>query len=592
MMGSLRNASSMMLMIFSYALVAQTTISFMMPSVTTRRISPSSLAMSSTADAADSNLVVISPPGGLGEITAVEAAKMGSSVRWFVISPPPTASGAATSSSTSSFSLSPNTLEIITANGGNVDLAGAQADTLLLPSEDSNSAINAVSTWCGAGASASTASGIICTIDGLEEAIGGTTLEQESPKEYFKAKNTMMDAIKVAAREASTALPTSSIKVALAPSTMDLDIEVNEDDSEEKEGGGLLGSIFGSKVEVPSNLASAMKGGKKSSVGSKFVALRYGELFGVPESSPDASPFVGGPRRDPVIRDEYTMKAVRIDPTISVSGNPMMAMDARSSRLSIGEAASRIALSNNNSNDDTKTAMSIMDGLDICLTSLRGLDNLSSQEWSEEINRVQEMLTSGQGAQLFSASFGSVPSVERLADWIATKWAPAVMRTYDIAGIRVGARPVYASRIDGTGLVEIVWQELVDFKTNNVGKMIIEVTESGMTAIRGPGDAKAGYGLTSKKPLAGEGIMVRRLSDAATQAIEKGLATKPAPKKQEKKKVVAAPVVSTVVESGPVAPPAAPASSDSGPRTAGARRSSERQRGKRRKRSSGGSTES
>lgn len=591
MMGSLRNASNMMLMIFSYALVAQTTTSFMMPSVTTRRISPSSLAMSSTADAADSNLVVISPPGGLGEITAVEAAKMGSSVRWFVISPPPTASGAATSSSTSSFSLSPNTLEIITANGGNVDLAGAQADTLLLPSEDSNSAINAVSTWCGAGASASTASGIICTIDGLEEAIGGTTLEQESPKEYFKAKNTMMDAIKVAAREASTALPTSSIKVALAPSTMDLDIEVNEDDSEEKEGGGLLGSIFGSKVEVPSNLASAMKGGKKSSVGSKFVALRYGELFGVPESSPDASPFVGGPRRDPVIRDEYTMKAVRIDPTISVSGNPMMAMDARSSRLSIGEAASRIALSNNNSNDDTKTAMSIMDGLDICLTSLRGLDNLSSQEWSEEINRVQEMLTSGQGAQLFSASFGSVPSVERLADWIATKWAPAVMRTYDIAGIRVGARPVYASRIDGTGLVEIVWQELVDFKTNNVGKMIIEVTESGMTAIRGPGDAKAGYGLTSKKPLAGEGIMVRRLSDAATQAIEKGLATKPAPKKQEKKKVVAAPVVSTVVESGPVAPPAAPASSDSGPRTAGARRSSERQRGKRRKRSSGGSTE-
>ena len=56
--------------------------------------------------------------------------------------------------------------------------------------------------------------------------------------------------------------------------------------------------------------------------------------------------------------------------------------------------------------------------------------------------------------------------------------------------------------------------------------MIIDVNESGISAIRGPGDANDGYGSISPIPLQGEDIMVRRLSDAATQAIEKGLATK------------------------------------------------------------------
>lgn len=32
------------------------------------------------------SLVVISPPGGVGEVTAVKAASTGSSVRWFVVS--------------------------------------------------------------------------------------------------------------------------------------------------------------------------------------------------------------------------------------------------------------------------------------------------------------------------------------------------------------------------------------------------------------------------------------------------------------------------------------------------------------------------
>ena len=209
------------------------------------------------------------------------------------------------------------------------------------------------------------------------------------------------------------------------------------------------------------------------------------------------------------------MKSIRIDPTISLSGNSMIGDLTQSSRLSIGEAAARMAMEQ----------IDVKDGIDVCLTSLRGMDEIEIDEWEYEFSRAQELLTTGQGAQLFSSAFSSVPSVDRLSDWIATKWAPAVMKTYDIAGIRVGARPVYASRT-APGEVEIIWQELKDFKAIVVGKMIIKVTETSITATRGSGDASAGYGSISNTPLNGEDILVRRLSDAATQAMEKGLAIK------------------------------------------------------------------
>lgn len=433
-------------------------------------------------------------------------------------------------------------------------MAGAEADTLLLPVDDESSAVRAVSTWCSA------ADGVICVTDGVEQSIAALNSQPGAkPMDYSELQKTtkiMMDAIKVAAKEASGS--SSGVKVAVLPADM-------EAGGEEKSGPGLLqGLLGGNKVEIPASLNAAMGG-------NNLAVLRYGELFGLPESSPDASPFVGGPRKYPVFREEYTMRAVRIDPSTSASGNSMIGENSRSSRLAVGEAAVRMA---------TKS-FDLNSGIDVCLTSLRGMESPDDDEWADEFTRVQEALL---GGVLFKASFGSVPSVERFADWLATKWAPAVMKTYDIAGIRVGARPVYASRI-GEGEIEIVWQELKDFKTNFVGKMIIEVTETGITAKRGPGDPSAGYGSVSSTPLAGEDILVRRLSDAALQAMEKGLATKPAPTKRKKKQVVEAPVVSTVVSAGSVqalepvaAKPAAAAKT--GPRTSGARRSSERVRGK------------
>jgi hypothetical protein len=153
------------------------------------------------------------------------------------------------------------------------------------------------------------------------------------------------------------------------------------------------------------------------------------------------------------------------------------------------------------------------------------MESPTDDEWNAEFSRALSMLSSPSGgAILFNAEFASVPSTSRLAEWISAKWAPAILRSYEIAGTRVGARPVYATHSDNT--VEIVWQDLVDFNPVTCGKMIIEVENNGITATRGGGDASKGFGSVSMKPLPGEDILVRRLADAAAQAVEKGLAVK------------------------------------------------------------------
>jgi hypothetical protein len=122
---------------------------------------------------------------------------------------------------------------------------------------------------------------------------------------------------------------------------------------------------------------------------------------------------------------------------------------------------------------------------------------------------------------------------------MTTKWAPAILRTYDIAAIRTGPRPVYANRIRNNdnnninekddssdrGTLEIVWQQLINFEPVTVGRMIIEITNTSMKASR---IIEVGN-INSNTPLAGEDILVRRLAEAASQAIEKGLATKVCP---------------------------------------------------------------
>jgi hypothetical protein len=337
-------------------------------------------------------------------------------------------------------------------------------------------------------------------------------------------------------------------------------------EEETKKGGG--DGIWGllKKKDVPASITEAVGTGT-------VVSLRHAELFGIPESSKDASPFINGPRRAPILRDEYTQRSIRLSPTALPR--------TRTSRLSLGDAAALLALR-------TLTPPATTVPASIYLTSLVGSEEPTEEEWTSEYSKCNEQLT---GSQLLRVDL-VVEDVGRLSDWLATKWAPTILRTYDIAGIRVGERPVFAARGDDDDTVEIVWQQLVDFDSVTVGKMLIDVTKDGIVARRAPGDSTKGYGSVKLGALQGENILVKSLGDAAAQAIEKGLARKPKrakPKKAKTETPLVTPTTS-VVTSGATIPQEQPApaavekpSLESGPRSAGARRSSRRTRGKRRK---------
>lgn len=455
----------------------------------------SSLARAPSLLHAKPSLVVVSPPGGVGEVAAVKAASMGSNVMWFVVS---------NDKQKQQVVLSQYALEEVQTAGGRVQLAGSDASSLLLPVEDPNSAVQAVSAWCGA------SDAILCSFDGMDDALAKLAVNRRWSDNEEDPKTVWKNAIKVAAREAAKSVKGRKIAVL---SAFEDESKSGDEDSEEGGGlGGLVGSLLGGKrPAIPSTLSRALDSNPQ-----KVVKLRHGQLFGIPESSPDFSPLVGGPRRNPELCEEYNMRSIRVDPTLSLSGNVMMGSNTRSSRHSVGEAGAIIALGK---------VTAPASGLDVCVSSQRGSEAVDLEVWEQEFSRIAKMMSSSGGTQLFSAEFGSVPDVKRLADWLTTKWAPAVLRTYDIAAIRVGARPVYATRSE-EGKVEVVWQQLVDFNSVTVGKMVIEVTDSGLVATRGPGDASKGFGSVSSKPLAGEDVLVRRLAEAASQAIEKGLAMK------------------------------------------------------------------
>jgi hypothetical protein len=460
-------------------------------------------------------------------------------------------------SASSVVTLAPQALRDIADASGSLELAGATVQDLTKGGDNERLA---VAQWCGA------ADGLICTYDGANDGNSGDP-------------NGFRTALRVAAMEASKAV--SGPRVAVLSAEEDLEDSINGNETEDVESSGIsnmIGSLLGGgTASVPATLPRSFSRSKSEDI----CVVRHGELFGIPESSPEFSPLIGGPRREPAVTEEYTMRTVRVDPFI-VSGNVMgSSAQLKSCRHSVGESAALFAAqklsipSSSNSRERSPTVISI--------SSQAGTDKWTLEQWEEELNRVQDLVDTGKASTLFSSQDMVVEDTERLADWLATKWAPAIMKTYDIAAIRIGGRPVAAIR-SGEGRVDITWQELVDFNSVNVGKMILQVNKDGITATRGPGDASKGYGAISMMPLNGEDVLVRRLAEAASQAIEKGLAKKAQRKKPTKTAVEAPKPVSSLQSSGSVdtTPPPIPkqAESSAGPRQAGARRSTPRSRGK------------
>jgi hypothetical protein len=470
---------------------------------------------------------------------------------------------------------------------------------------------------------------IIATYDGINIAIakslsssgggGGAAGEGIVMGEMIES---MRGGIRLAARQALRNSKRSSRSIAILATGEEQETNAEEGGGNNNEGGGVsgmvgnLGSMLTNLVaggkntsndnDIPRTLKEAISSSSTSPVTMATTVIRHGELFGAPESSPDSSPFMGGPRRDPVVRDMYAMRSVRIDPSFTGGGGSGEGgMGYRSNRLTVAEATARLGLGRITSTTSINNKPAVAKMMEISISSFPGTDGPTNEEWENEFRRViSEISTtsstttqskSSMVTTLFTAEFASVPSTKRLAAWLAEKWAPAVLRSYDIAGIRVGSRPVYANVIpdsssngdDGSAtVVEIVWQDLVNFNPVTSGRMYITVS-LGISATRGPGSASSGFGTVALAPLPGEEILVKRLADAASQAVEKGLAMKKAVSKTKKnteevavEAVAAPPMATTIFTPAPDDRVVPSTSSDkSGPRNTGARRSSERSRG-------------
>lgn len=228
--------------------------------------SSSSTLLYSAAGSPDT--VVISPPGGIGEIASVESALLGGSVRWFVVSAPSSTSESAPAGTPAKVSLTAETLSAIERAGGSIELAGATADSLLINSDDGSSSASAVAAWCRGARS------VICTYDGAEDE--KRRVDRAKPAEDRGLGNEdkmIQSGIRVAAREAVSVASSGAAKVAVLPAGE----EMGESPSAAKKKGGLLDGLFGgSKVSIPETFSEAMGGAS---------IIRHGELFGAPESS-------------------------------------------------------------------------------------------------------------------------------------------------------------------------------------------------------------------------------------------------------------------------------------------------------------------
>jgi len=222
-------------------------------------------------------------------------------VKWFVVRAPQSnfkGNTARTSTNDGQIALTTETLNVIEKAGGSIDFAGASADTLIqsLNEEDglvlSNIALSSLASWLSSssndssgGANSGEEYSIICTYDGaLDEK--KRVQQYKSPEELemnLDEEKLIKNGIRLAARQALSTVKSGGgsgcEKIALL-SANEEELVSNTQDEEEESGGGLLGNLFGGNKKgniIPSSLGDALDG--LSSI------VRYGELFGAPESS-------------------------------------------------------------------------------------------------------------------------------------------------------------------------------------------------------------------------------------------------------------------------------------------------------------------
>jgi len=246
-------------------------------------------ASSSHASISNKSIVVISPEGGLGEITAVEAAKLGASVKWFIIHP------STTQASSIRVNFNAPTLASFTESGGSIQFASSDATSILLPQlEDSiavsnANALEALCSWAG-----NSFDGLICTWDhplftnkeDITEDKETESNTNNNKKQETQEEREFIDAIKVAVQKVSSTNSKRGImRVAILPSLTKMNLYEAVSPSVNTKGDSPF-AFFSqnnqlTKINIPSTIQKAI-----SVDGTYPVAtLRYGSLFGTPSSS-------------------------------------------------------------------------------------------------------------------------------------------------------------------------------------------------------------------------------------------------------------------------------------------------------------------
>ena len=195
-------------------------------------------------------------------------------------------------------------------------------------------------------------------------------------------------------------------------------------------------------------------------IASLHIILYYSPFFGTGGWSSQGCHLVWGIHSAQCSHGSHTQCLVQI--------KSWKNLEICSSHHVVGQAAALLAM---------QTLPITTNELDVSILSLVGSDAVPLEMWQAKLAQVKEMEQFGQGAQVFSASFSSVPDIEWLANWLATKWAPAVLQTYDIAAIRRGAQPACLCLADrggtcGNCLATIGWvsSQHYGWETNHSSK--------------------------------------------------------------------------------------------------------------------------
>lgn len=218
--------------------------------------------------AAPADVIVISPPGGIGEITVLESAKNGDSVKWFVVS-------SDSANYKYDVSICGETMSAVQKAGGSLELAGADCADLL---SREGEAMDAVSEWCAGRV-------LVCTYDGADEEGRRSVVANGGEGGAAEKASAIRRGIRAAARRAASA-SVNAVKIAALYSE-DEPISTMDNGNEKKGGGGgLLDNLNlfkSNNRDVPDTLAEALDG--------QVSVVRYGELFGAAESSVSITSF-------------------------------------------------------------------------------------------------------------------------------------------------------------------------------------------------------------------------------------------------------------------------------------------------------------